>query len=75
MESKEVKEETKQELRAIYKSLNPAQLKRDIERKLDLLYQAYKKKQKSQKVETKRKLKPNSLTFSMTQSKEFHLPS
>jgi hypothetical protein len=75
MESKEVKEETKQELRAIYESLNPAQLKRAIERKLDLLYQAYKKKQKSQKVETKRKLKPNSLTFSMTQSKEFHLPS
>jgi hypothetical protein len=73
MESKEVKEKTKQELRAIYESLNPAELKRIIDRKLDLLYKAYKAKQHTSKVEPQKKLKPNSLTFSMIQPKELSL--
>ncbi len=51
MEAKEVSTEKKQELKRIYESLNPAELKRTIDRKLDLLYKAYQKKNKSQKVE------------------------
>ena len=64
IESKEVPEEKKQELKKIYQSLNPAQLKRTIDRKLDLLYKAYQKKNSSlSKVKTKKKLKPLSVSF------------
>jgi hypothetical protein len=59
MESKEVSEEKKQGLKKIYESLNPAELKRIIDRKLNLLYKAYQKKNKSIKVEPKKKLEPN----------------
>jgi hypothetical protein len=58
MESKEVSEGKKQELKRIYESLNPAELKRVIDKKLDLLYKAYQKKNKSRKVEPQKKLKP-----------------
>ena len=59
IESPEVLEEKKQELKNIYASLNPAELKRQIDKKLDMLYQAYQKKNKkndSQKVEIKKKI-------------------
>jgi hypothetical protein len=58
MESKEASEEKKQELKRIYDSLNPAELKRTIDRKLNLLYQAYQRKNKSQKVDHFRRLRP-----------------
>ncbi|MCD6371116.1 MAG: hypothetical protein J7L39_00165 [Candidatus Aenigmarchaeota archaeon] len=58
MRSKQLPEKTKQQLKEIYLSFNPAQLKRDIDRKLDLLCQAYQEKKKSQKVEPQKKLKP-----------------
>lgn len=40
MESNKVSEKEKQELQEIYNSLNPAQLKRAIDKKLDLLCKA-----------------------------------
>jgi hypothetical protein len=58
MESREVPEIKKQELKGIYLSLNPARLKRTIDKKLDLLYKVYQNKNKSQKVEPQKKLKP-----------------
>jgi len=67
MESKEVSPEKKQELRQIYNSLNPAQLKRAIDKKLDLLWKIYQKKQKSSKVNPQKKIKTISLTFNLTQ--------
>jgi len=57
-ESKEVPKEKKQQLQKSYLSLNPAELKRAIDKKLDLLYKAYQKKNKSQKVGPEKKLKP-----------------
>ncbi len=75
MESKEVSKEKKEELKKIYQSLNPAELKRAIDKKLDLLYKAYQKKQKSQRVEPFKELKPSSLTFNIIQPKTIHLPS
>jgi len=64
MESKEVSEQRKQELKKIYDFLNPAELKRAIDRKLDLLYKTYQKKNGSlSKVKTKKKLKPLSVSF------------
>jgi len=62
MESKDVPEEKKKELKKIYDSLNPAELKRAIDRKLDLLWKAYQKKNKSQKVEPKKKISVRFLT-------------
>ena len=56
MESKEVPEKKKQELKRIYDSLNPAQLKRDIDRKLSLLAKAYQEKNNSLKVDFNKKL-------------------
>jgi len=65
MESKEVSKEKKEELRKIYESLNPAELKRTIDKKLDLLYETYKKKNKVLKVDLTKKFKPISLTFNI----------
>ena len=45
MESPEILVEAKQELKQIYNSLNPAELKRNIETKLNLLAQTYQTKQ------------------------------
>jgi len=54
--SGEVAENKKQELKKIYLSLNPAQLKRDIDAKLDALYLAYRGKSKTSKVEINKKI-------------------
>ncbi len=54
IESPEISENKKQELTSIYLSLNPAELKRQIDKKLDMLYKFYKQKNAkdiSQKVE------------------------
>ena len=59
MESTEVSETKKQELQTIYLSLNPAHLKRQIDKKLDALYRFYQHKNNSPKVEEKKKISPN----------------
>lgn len=46
---KNVSKKTKQELQKIYKSLNPAELKRQIDKKLNMLYKAYKNKNNKSK--------------------------
>ena len=56
MESKGVSENKKQELKKIYLSLNPAQLKRNIDAKLDELYRAYQEKNKTLKVDINKKI-------------------
>jgi len=64
MELKKVPEKKKQELKRIYDSLNPAQLKRDIDRKLSLLAKAYQGKNNSLKVDFNKKLSVRFSTFS-----------
>jgi len=64
MESLDVPVAVKQELTSLYHSLNPAQLQRDIERKLTLLYRV---KHSSLKVETPKKLQPRMVTFLIAQ--------
>jgi hypothetical protein len=59
LESSEISENKKQELKNIYRLLNPAELKRQIDKKLDMLYKTYQKKNKkndSQKVDEKKKI-------------------
>jgi len=64
IESKEVSENKKQELKKIYLSLNPAQLKRDIGGKLGMLYGAYQEKNGTLKMENGVRWKMGSATFS-----------
>lgn len=56
MESKEISKQKKKELMKIYLSLNPAQLKRGTDKKLDRLYEFYEQKNNSQKVGEKKKI-------------------
>jgi hypothetical protein len=56
LESPEISEKKKRELKDIYRSLNPAELKRQIDKKLDMLYKFYEQKNNSQKVELKKKI-------------------
>jgi len=64
MESDKISVTRKEELRKIYESLNPAELKRKIDAKLKKLHEAYQKKNGSQKVEViQKKLKPTSVSY------------
>lgn len=67
MESKEVSASTKRNLKRIYDSLNPAELRRTIDKKLDNLYETYRKKNRSQKVEPKKKQRPATVSFFIRQ--------
>lgn len=59
MESKVIPDHTKQELKKIYDSLNPAELKRQIDKKLSLLYKAYQaKKNTNSNVEISKIINP-----------------
>jgi hypothetical protein len=58
IESEQISEETKEELQGIYLSLNPAELKRNIDAKLAKLYQAYEEKRHTQQVNPYKKLAP-----------------
>jgi hypothetical protein len=68
IESEQVPESTKKELKEIYDSLNPALLKRNIDAKLEKLFKVYKKKTNSQKVDFSKKLKPVSVRFYSSRS-------
>ncbi len=63
MESAEIEQGVKQRLMEIYISLNPAQLKRAIDNKLNRLYKVYQQKNKTQEVALGKKIKPNTGTF------------
>ena len=60
----EIPDEKKRKLAMMYNSLNPAQLKRTIDKKLDSLYKTYQEKINSQKVDEKKKI---SVRFSKIQ--------
>jgi len=68
IESKQISEDIKKELEEIYDSLNPAELKRNIDIKIRKLYKVYQKKNSSQKVAFDKKLKPVSVRFHTLQS-------
>jgi len=63
MENQNIGEETKNNLREIYASQNPAALKRSIDQKLKLLKQMYDAKQNRSKVEIPKELSLISPTF------------
>ena len=65
MESEVISTQEKQKLKALYESLNPAQLKRSIEEKQNMLYRINLNKQNAtqSKVKLFKKLSPRSATF------------
>jgi hypothetical protein len=67
MDSGQIREETRKRLEAVYLSLNPAQLKRSVDIKLDKLYQIYEEKRKSQQVDPMRKVVSHTVTSFMIQ--------
>ena len=63
------------ELKEIYLSLNPAELKRQIDRKLGRLYDLYRKKKKRLiSVDPYKKQRPSMVTFWVSQQSELGLP-
>jgi len=66
-ESDQIRDEVKEELKGIYLSLNPAQLKRSIDDKLARLYKAYQEKGRTQQVDPYKKLAPRTASFYMIQ--------
>jgi hypothetical protein len=66
MESSEVSDEKKMELKALYDSLNPAELKRNIDKKLMNLYKAHQRKNGLPVEETKiinKRIVPSMVSF------------
>ena len=75
MDSGQISEQTRKQLETVYLSLNPAQLKRSIDTKLDKLYQAYEKKGRSEQAEPMKKVVPHTVTSSMIQQPLVGLPT
>lgn len=67
LDSGQLPEEAKDKLRQIHDSLNPIQLKRSIDGKLNQLYQAYEKKQSIQKADPQKKQSARTVTSKMIQ--------
>jgi len=65
IESGQISDEKKKELKIIYRSLNPAELKRKIDEKTHNLYRAYEEKKRTTEANPSKKQRPRSVTFSM----------
>ena len=75
MDSGQISEQTRKQLETVYLSLNPAQLKRSIDTKLDELYRTYEEKRKSQQADPMRKVVPHRVTSFMRQQPKVGLPT
>ena len=62
MDSRQISEQTRKQLEIVYLSLNPAQLKRSIDAKLEKLYLTYDEKGKSKELDPMRKVVPRKVT-------------
>ena len=67
MESGQLSEASQAELKSLYQSLNPAELKRQIEAKLEKLWQTYQQKTRGGQVDPQRKQIPSSVRSNMIQ--------
>ena len=65
MKSNQLGKRAKQELKQVYDSLNPAELKRQIDKKIKKLYEVYSKKKGLSKVEIDKKLAINLVSYYM----------
>jgi len=67
IESGQISDEKKKELQIIYRTLNPAELKRKIEEKTHRLYQLYEQKKRTTGANPSKKQRPRSVTNYMIQ--------
>jgi len=74
MESGQLCDKLIKQMEITYLSLNPAQLKRNINFKLDELYHAYQQKRNSQQFDPMRKASPRTVTSFMMQPQPVGLP-
>jgi len=63
IESNQISKEEREKLTAIYQSLNPAELKRMIDKKLDNLYKIYQKKKGQENINLTNTLNPSLVSF------------
>lgn len=70
IESDQISEEEKEVLTATYRLLNPAELKRTIDQKLNNLYGIYKKKKGQENIKITNKLTPSISSFSTIAQKD-----
>ena len=70
IESNQISEDEKEKLTSIYDSLNPAELKRNIDKKLDNLYEIYKRKNNQESINQTKQLIPSIMSFSNMAQKE-----
>jgi len=75
LESGQISSEKQAELTSLYHSLNPAQLKRQIDTRLEVLCQIHEMKNKKEKSFPSRQLTPNPVTFPMIQRIPARLPT
>ena len=75
MDSGQISEEAKRQLNTAYLNLNPAQLKRSLDTKLEKLYQTYEEKRKSEQVDPMRRVVPHTVTSFMIQQPLVGLPT
>ena len=75
MESHQTSETVRQELEAVYRSLNPAELKRNIDAKLDRLYEVYEEKKGSPQVNPHKEVTPRRVTYYVMQQPPVGLPA
>lgn len=73
MESEQVSKEAKKELQSLYQNLNPAELKRNIDKKTHKLYQLYEEKRKGEKAIPFKKQKPHMVRNYMIQQPPIRL--
>lgn len=73
MESKLISEETKDKLTKIYLSLNPAELKRGIDKKIHLLFKAYEDKNRGREASPSKNQTPRRVRFYVTQQQPIGL--
>ncbi len=74
IESNQISEKEEEALTAIYHSLNPAELKRIIDKKLDILYKIYQKKKGRENINLTKKLNPSLVSFSKISKEEVLVP-
>jgi hypothetical protein len=75
MESNQIAPQAVKELHQLYLSLNPAELKRQIDKKLSRLFELYqKKKKRTLTINPYKKQQPSMVTFYMIQQHESRLP-
>lgn len=75
MESNQIAPQMAEQLKRLYLSLNPADLKRRIDNKLSTLFDLYeKKKKRTLTINPYKKQEPSMVTFYMIQQPQFRLP-